>query len=298
MAPLRKIAIVLHEHDRYPRVRFHLIWELADFWERRGIAVEVVKGVARRVEADLVFPHVDLTVLPDAYAEYFESYPRVVNRHVRDVSKRSLSAHLVCPGDGYSGPVIVKTDRNCGGLPERDLALEAARRRPFGRLRARLLKTSDRWARRSLRSVRTFDEGTYRIFESVDDVPRGVFENQALVVERFLPERDGRHYCWRSYVFLGDRCSSARNLSRVPVVKGHTVVGREDIPVHEEILAARRRLGFDFGKFDYVVHDGRAVLLDVTGTVGTAPRVVDGHSITHAHLADGIHAVWNAGADS
>ena len=32
----------------------------------------------------------------------------------------------------------------------------------------------------------------------------------------------------------------------------------------------RQELGFDYGKFDYVVHDGRPVLLDANKTTGAA----------------------------
>jgi hypothetical protein len=30
----------------------------------------------------------------------------------------------------------------------------------------------------------------------------------------------------------------------------------------------RKKLNFDYGKFDYVIHDGRAILLDINKTVG------------------------------
>jgi hypothetical protein len=39
-----------------------------------------------------------------------------------------------------------------------------------------------------------------------------------------------------------------------------------DVPVSEEILEVRRRLGFDYGKIDYVVHEGQVVLIDVNTT--------------------------------
>ena len=45
-------------------------------------------------------------------------YPTVVNRRVTDISKRRISTNLVGPHDTYSGPVILKTDRNFGGLPQ------------------------------------------------------------------------------------------------------------------------------------------------------------------------------------
>src|SRR5213079_1238108 len=37
---------------------------------------------------------------------------------------------------------------------------------------------------------------------------------------------------------------------------------------HPEIVEARKRLNFDYGKFDYVLHEGRPVLLDTNKTTG------------------------------
>jgi hypothetical protein len=66
------------------------------------------------------------------------------------------------------------------------------------------------------------------------------------------------------------------------VIKSHSVLRREpisDVPV--ELRQVRRELGFDFGKFDYGIVDGRVVLYDVNrtpmfGTIGREqywPRV-------------------------
>jgi len=37
----------------------------------------------------------------------------------RDIRKSAFSRNLVRPGDGWDGPVIVKSDLNCAGRPER-----------------------------------------------------------------------------------------------------------------------------------------------------------------------------------
>ena len=48
--------------------------------------------------------------------------------------------------------------------------------------------------------------------------------------------------------------------------KSHVLQGVR-FSVHPgEIVALRQRLGFDFGKFDYVLHQGRSYLLDVNRT--------------------------------
>ena len=38
---------------------------------------------------------------------------------------------------------------------------------------------------------------------------------------------------------------------------------REPVPIPDEIRAARKRFGFEYGKFDFVLHRGVPVLLDV-----------------------------------
>ena len=287
----KKIVILLHEDDPYPRYRsewWHLIWQLCALWQEQNIEVEVVKGVDRHVDADLLFSHLDLSQVDDRYEEFRSRYPFVVNGGVRDITKRFISTNLVQPGDGYTGPVIVKTNRNYGGLPETLLKQERAAGRRLASLWSGLNKIIDRNSRRFLRLARTLDVDQYPVFPTVASIPPGVFKNEALVVERFLPERDGELYCLRVYVFLGDRHVNTLSKSREPIIKLSSVISREKVPVPEEIVAARRRLKFDYGKFDYVINEGRVVLLDTNSTPGSPPSSADGASPTAAKLADGI----------
>jgi hypothetical protein len=52
----------------------------------------------------------------------------------------------------------------------------------------------------------------------------------------------------------------------------------------------RRRLGFDFGKFDFVMHQGRAVLVDANRTPGSirgmSPELAKGT----LNLVEGLEA--------
>jgi hypothetical protein len=50
------------------------------------------------------------------------------------------------------------------------------------------------------------------------------------------------------------------------VVKGASGTDLDFVPVDDAIVTARNELGFDYGKFDYVIHDGEAVLLDINTT--------------------------------
>ena len=104
------------------------------------------------------------------------------------------------------------------------------------------------------------------MFEGSKHVPEGAFDNPALVVQRFLPEREDGLYALRLYVFLGDREVSSRVLSHAPVVKSRDMIRRTDVPLHPGARAARERLGMDYGKIDYVVRDGEAVVFDANRT--------------------------------
>ena len=48
---------------------------------------------------------------------------------------------------------------------------------------------------------------------------------------------------------------------------------REKTEVHPQIRELREAMGFDYGKFDYVVRDGEAILLDANKTPGHLPIV-------------------------
>ena len=275
--PLR-VAILLHERQRRIVRQGYRIWALQKVWESQGIRVDHAWGPRARVDADVLIPHVDLTVMPPEYGALLDSHPRVVNRAVRDVSKRRISRNLVLEGDGYEGPVIVKTDRNHGGLPEAD-----ARSRLSGLL-ARVAP-----GLRGLGRSRHLRPYRYPVFPSAREVPPGVFRNPHLVVERFLPEREGDLCFVRYYSFFGDRHVCLRRGGRGPVVRfGAAVMGPSPVP--DEIVAERRRLGFDYGKFDFVIHEGKPVLLDANPTP-SLPRRTDPQSVRLlTELASGIRS--------
>jgi hypothetical protein len=262
----RRIVIVTHARDTRATRRPFMIWGLKEAWERAGIEVVVVRGVDRAVDADVAISHVSLTVTPPEYRQYFARYPVVVNGAATDVSKRRVSRQLVVDGDGWDGPVIVKTDRNFGGLREVEFRGLAARWRPRVRdLWRRLAWSTAPREAEWWRTVERLDPDRYPVFRSVADVPRSVFENSALVVERFLAEREGDLYALRSCAFFGDRQLASRVLSPEPVVKASSTI-RQEVEPHPEVLEVRRRLGMNYGKIDYVVHDGQVVVFDANRT--------------------------------
>jgi hypothetical protein len=245
---MARIVVVCHEHDLYPQRHF-LMQEMSACWQEEGHEVVVHEGRARAPACDLGIVHVDATVVPRAYVDALAEAKVVVNGGALDIGKRTYSENLVGPFDAYPGPVIVKTNLNSGGVPE--------------------------WLHESVARTRGLTPegpparhftGRYPIYASYAQVPVALRLDPELVVERFLPERDPRGYASRHYLFFGDAERCSRMVGPRPVVKAADVFERAPVEVPEEIRAWRRKLGVDYGKIDFVVHDGRPVLLDVNRT--------------------------------
>lgn len=256
-----RIAVITHAMDEFERGGY-LLHRLIGHWEARGTELKVVKGPADSPpDADLAVCHVDMTAVGDEYARMFEHYPLVINGRILDISKSVFSDQLVRLEDGYQGPVIVKTDRNFGGMRELRLRLRQ------GDSNAQVN------VQRPWRKIEFLP--AYPVFASPADVPLGVWRNPRLVVEKFRPERneDGT-YRLRVWIFCGDRGIYYQCISGEPIIKSHNTVRRENLDVAdlpEALRVKREKLGFDFGKFDFGIVDGEAVLYDVNRTPGS-PR--------------------------
>jgi hypothetical protein len=281
---LKSIVILLHEHQRLEKA--YLLDALRMEWQRQGLTVSCINGIGR-IDADLVIPHIDLTLTPRRFAKFLQTLPVVVNRRVLDISKRSFSTLLLRGIENYPGPVIVKTDKNAGGWPEYNL---------FGRRYPRIAR---RWRKILLKSEKALGQFAcrrqlekYPVFESLKNIPAGVFRNRALVVEKFLPEKEGDRYFVRHYLFIGDRTRSVRVAGPEPFLKraGCTVV-EEGCAVPDEVIDLRDRLGLDYGKIDYTLHDGRAAILDINRTM-FGPGTAQATARTVGDLADGIWSLF------
>jgi hypothetical protein len=260
---MRHIVILTHPNDRFTEIGYTLCG-VAGQWRQNGTKVTIVDDPGKRVDADLAILHVDLTVVPDEYVQFMQRYPLVLNSGVTDISKRRISSNLVTQGDGYEGAVIIKTDLNCGGAAEGRLAEKTS-----------LLSKYVRAIRRRLHwSVRAeLGMWEYPIFDSVKQVPWAVWRNPSLVVERFLPERQDDLYCVRSWTFLGDAGENILMYAKQAIIKSEVAVRKEQCDeIPEELREMRRELGFDFGKFDYGIVDGRVVLYDANRTPVMLPR--------------------------
>jgi hypothetical protein len=271
---MSRIVLITHTYDDFRRRRF-LLGTLARHWIEAGHEVNVAAGLGDWPAGDIAVMHLDLSVVPEAYSEASRRYPLVVNAGATDIRKRCVSRLRVAPGDGWQGPVIVKTDLNCRGMPELR-ALDAFRRdgRPADLMPGPIVTTQQ----------------PYPVLRSAGEVPDAVWNNEGLVVERFLPERDARGYWMRVWVFFGDRERCTRYCGPEPVVKSAQILAREKVPVPAVLRAERERLGFDYGKFDFVVVNGQAVLLDANRTPSAPPPSAE-MDASNTHLAGGLAAM-------
>jgi hypothetical protein len=252
---------------------YYVISKLATQWREWGHSITF--GPAQALSEGLAIMHVDRTkVEPELVPETTRP---VLNQQVLDISKNLFSTLRVYPEDPWTGAVILKSILNCFGSPERN----ASRPGFFERKRRKLAKSS--W-----RLVRMLPERDYPVLKSIAAVPGWVWKREDLIVERFMPERDGDLYSIRGWLFFGDRGYGYRLFSKSPIVKVSTITHHEildHVPAELEVL--RKARGYDFGKFDYVEVEGRPVVIDMNKTPTTIakpdnPRMID--------LAEGIYS--------
>ena len=286
----KRIAVLFHARDRHKEPWSYIVDHLARYWREDGHTVRYLFGTRRFVPADLVFVHVDLSIVPDVYLELASRYPIVINGRIRDIRKSTTSRNLLRPGDSWAGPVIVKSDLNHGGEPERTLRERSwlRRRVPLWRELARI---GDRVMGREV-PFRSWRD--YRVFDRLADVPESWFRNRDAVVERFRPEIENGLYHLRMYQFLGNRWSCSRLASPDPILKAATSVHVERIEPHPAIVAWRETLRMDYGKLDYVVHEGEVVLLDVNKTTGASRHLGDAElQMMRRSLAEGLYSYFS-----
>jgi len=266
-ADRRRMVVLFHASQDETDLPLYLISGFTEIWREDGWEVTFLFGLDTFVPAEVCIVHVDLSVVPDEYIRFARRYPVVLNDRIRDVRKSAFSRLRVGRDSACRGPVIVKTDLNYAGHPE---LLATGRVRP-----------------------EEVDLGAleYQIYPDLAEVPAEVFERDDYVVEKFLPEREGDLYFVRFLLVLGDRFTSRRIAAPSPIVRERMMASQRRIAPHPGILAERERLGVDYGKLDYVVHDGEAYLLDVNKTIGGGDAVTyPDREVGRRERAEGIYS--------
>lgn len=288
MSP-KRIAILFHKNDTEETLKSTLITYLSEFWREDGHEVFFLFGTEKFIPADLLIIHVDLTVVPESYLEFAKQYPIVLNENITDIRKSTISQNLLTQNDAWTGPVIVKSNQNCAGLPE---LIRGGYRGKMKKLYYRYMK------KLRLRSLLRTPQSAYdyKVYDSLGRVPRYCFRHPDLVVEKFIPEKEGDYYCVRMASFLGERKYCIRLKSRFPIVKGNTTEVTEDISnPHPDIEKYRKQLNFDYGKFDYVVLNGEFFLLDANKTIGYSTNLGKQVSLnqTRRFRAKGLYSYFD-----
>ena len=100
----------------------------------------------------------------------------------------------------------------------------------------------------------------------------------------------------RVWTFFGNEQRCALWRSKEQQVKSHNVFERSAVDPPRNLAHWQKTLGFEFGKFDFVIHNGREVLLDVNRTP-TFPNGGSPNADAAAdQLARGINSFLDAGS--
>lgn len=281
------IAILSHALDRilWPRQDGngyncpYLIGRMAMELTHRGHQVEIVHGLeAKNPGADLAILHVDLTCVPADYLDFAGSFRRCLNARVADIRKTTVSMAQLSLHPEWDGPVIVKSNLNCNGSPEvlKNACLAKAGEAPVHP------------------GAREFTD--YRIYESMGAIPDSLRQLPDIAIDAFMPEREDGLYAIRHWVFCGDQGHCNRFVSSEAVIKGGNVLRKEPCAVPEKLRGIRHNLGFDYGKFDFVVHGDDVYLLDANKTPGSPPLISADDRASLGRLVDGLEACLAAPA--
>jgi len=222
------------------------------------------------MRGDIGLLHTDCTAVSDEYLALANNFDVPLNFNVRDISKRIVSGAILPEHQSWQGPVIIKSDLNCGGASEQRHNIEAKRKR------------------RPIPHPCIEHVDGYVILPSRDQVPQSIWDNPNMVVERFVPEREQGGYAVRTWVFMGERERCTRHVSTQPIVKAEGIISQTASPIPEAIRAERTRLGFDFGKLDFVIHDGQPILLDANRTPGISATLQGFLQAGAKNLAEGL----------
>ncbi len=312
----KTILIVLHKHDSPLQNSCYVIKYFIQRWAEQGYTVLSANGTDKKIDADIVINHVDLTVTPSNYIRYFSAYNKKINTDVTDISKTAVSNCILKPGASHAGPVIVKTNNNCGGLREENMRMRSRSMAACARKITSVLSNRIKKAEihnsalqssgvtpsncrhidtvKNWNHVTTLDNRNYPIFDSVHQVPAGVWNNEALVVERFMPERDAAgNYVCRYLYFLGDKSFCVVTTSENPVAKSQ-IIGRQILPGPGpvELQQFRRTFRMDYGRLDYTLVDGRVWLFDANRTPTFSPETYATYREQIDALSEGIHSFF------
>jgi hypothetical protein len=278
------LVIITHEYDAFlvqrtagaPVTSPYLLFDVLQHLATMGHTIRVGRGLEPPA-GDAALYHVDTTVAPKEYLDLGRNYPLTINFRTGDISKRRISRSLLEKGDPWDGPVIVKSNYNNRAIMEdihNHRAASAGRPLPHPGLTR---------------------GAAYQVFDSIASVSDQAWADPSLVVEKYIAEPDEGGFAFRTWVFIGARERCTRFVTADRISKAAGVQKYEPVEVPDQLRAERERLGFDFGKFDFVMRDGEPVLLDANRTPGIAVAIQPMMKKGALNLAEGLHGLLSQG---
>lgn len=275
-----RIALIQYQHCVRPEMHY-LIEPVMSFWRCWGAEIVPVAGADCPRGIDLAIVHVDLSRVPVRYIPRSGEAVEVINGQIRDIRKSACLTDLLKPNSDWAGPVIVKSDENHCGIPER-LVFEGQ-----WTPEAIAYRFRRKWAALRGRYVGFDGKERYQVLPSLKDAPDWAFYPGS-VVQPFRPEmKDGR-YVLREFYFFGDRHYLNAEVGDTQILTSGKQIEGSASAVPAELLALRARLKMDYGKIDYAMVDGEAVAFDINKTPATRTPISPGGWALAAELALGI----------
>jgi hypothetical protein len=205
--------------------------------------------------------HIDLTDIPDEFARIHASYEKTINGRALTIRRTLYSTAGLKRGAVFDGPVIVKTLLNSGGFPE----LRYKKNQNLGS------RTAHRFRRLLIPHYKERLCPPYTLYKSIGDVPEESWQDERLVVEKFLPGSFDLPVIKYRYCFLHETELNLRTTYDDLLCSSAKVGGNEIVKaVPEAVMEVRSRLNIDFGAIDYFVVDGEVTVIDANKTVTTA----------------------------
>lgn len=282
---MAKLVVITHQFDFFayriggppaPVTSPYLLFDVLKHLQALGHTFEVTRGPSPR-PGDVALLHVDSTIVDEQYLALASSYAGTINFGTRDISKRRVSRCLLAQGDAWDGKVIVKGNLNAGGYMEANHN-EIALKFGFPQPHPGITKSPP-----------------YQVHDRLEDVPAEVWNDETRVVEKFIPEPDADGgFALHTWVFIGSSERCTRMVTSSEISKAGDVLRYTSAEIPQQLRAERERLGFDFGKFDFVMHDGEPVLLDANRTPGVAAAIRPLMKAGAPNLAEGLDELIRA----
>ncbi len=253
----KTIDIIWHRRGRKIDVCNWSIEQYSHHWRNAGWTVRHQYGLPLpwRQPALLTVMHVDLSVIPEKYATWAARKAGncvIWNARINDIRKSRVSSHLLSRQDDWDGPVILKTECNCGARPE-------------GALKSPLKKQT--W-----RDAGNPEKQDYIVKNSMSEVPSWAWNSPHWVVERYFGAAETGKSIW-NLTILGDELELVRFTADSPTdYKQGRFEQWEFKEVDDELRKMANDLNIEYGRLDLLKINGSWVLLDVNKTPGQYPR--------------------------